>query len=131
MLPEEADTYITTGQLEDGYRQDMVNIMVYYACYWLTFISGGLNTDRLALLDLSGVASIGLDSVQAHVESTPKEKNARFVGTLEGLYEVCNSYYIKMFWDGKGKKRGITSLHITKKNPELESTLVSLNLKKL
>lgn len=131
MLPEEADTYINTGQLDDGYKQDLVNIMAYYACYWLTDISGGFNTNRLALLDLSGVTSISLDNVQTHIESTPKEKNARFVGTLEELYEVCNGYYIQMFWDGKGKKRGITSIHITKKNPELENTLVSLNLKKL
>ena len=83
MLPEEADIYITTGQLEDGYKQDMVNIMVYYACYWLTEISGGLNTDRLALIDLSEVTSIGLCNGQINVESKPKEKNARFIGTLE------------------------------------------------
>lgn len=131
ILPEEAEIYITTGLLEDAHKQDMVNIMVYYACYWLTHLSGGFNTDRLALLDLSAVTSISLVNVQAHVESKPKEKNARFIGTLEELYEICNSYYIGMFWNGKGKKRSITGLCITKKNPKLQNIPIFLNLKNL
>jgi|GEM_PF-5907774 len=96
MLPEEADIYISTGQLKDEYKQDMVNIMVYYACYWLTEISGGLNTDRLALIDLSKITSVSLFNGQINIESKPKEKNARFIGTLEELYEVCNTYYMQI-----------------------------------
>lgn len=131
MLPEEADTYITTGQLEDEYKQDVVNIMVYYACYWLTEISGGLNTDRLALIDLSEVTSVSLFNGQINVESKPKEKNARFIGTLEELYEVCDTYYIQMFWQGLGKKRVITGIRIKKKEPLTENIPVHINLKKL
>ena len=131
MLPEEADIYITTGQLEDEYKQDVVNIMVYYACYWLTEISGGFNTDRLALIDLSEVTSIGLFNGQVHAVSKPKEKNAKFIGTLEELYEICNSYYIKMLWGGTDKKRSITSLYITKKEPLAENAPIFINLKKL
>jgi len=131
MLPEEADTYITTGQLEDEYKQDVVNIMVYYACYWLTEISGGLNTDRLALIDLSEVTSVSLFNGQINVESKPKEKNARFIGTLEELYEVCDTYYIQMFWQGLGKKRVITGIRIKKKEPLTENIPMHINLKKL
>lgn len=131
MLPEEADIYITTGQLEDEYKQDVVNIMVYYACYWLTHISGGFNTDRLALIDLSEVTSVSLFNGQINVESKPKEKNARFIGTLEELYEVCDTYYIQMSWGGTDKKRSITSLYITKKEPLTENIPVHINLKKL
>lgn len=131
ILPEEAEIYITTGLLEDAYKQDMVNIMVYYACYWLTHLSGGFNTDRLAKLDLSGVTSISLVNGQAHVESKPKEKNARFIGTLEELYEVCNGYYIKMFWETKGKKRVITGLYMKKKSQATENVPIFINLKKL
>lgn len=131
MWPEEADEYISSGQLKEKHKIEVVNIMVYYACYWLTHLSGGFNTDRLALLDLSGVTSISLVNVQAHVESKPKEKNARFIGTLEELYEICNSYYIRMFWNGKGKKRSITGLCITKKNPKLQNIPIFLNLKNL
>ena len=109
----------------------MVNIMVYYACYWLTHLSGGFNTDRLAKLDLSGVTSISLVNGQAHVESKPKEKNARFIGTLEELYEVCNGYYIKMFWETKGKKRVITGLYMKKKSQATENVPIFINLKKL
>ena len=131
MLPEEADIYITTGQLEDEYKQDMVNIMVYYACYWLTEISGGLNTDRLALIDLSESTSVNLFNGQISVESKPKEKNARFIGTLEELYEVCDNYYIQMFWGGTGKKRVVTGIYIKKKEPLTENIPVHINLKKL
>jgi len=131
MLPEEAEIYITTGLLEDAYKQDMVNIMVYYACYWLTEISGGLNTDRLALIDLSGATSVNLFNGQISVESKPKEKNARFIGTLEELYEVCDNYYIQMFWGGTGKKRVVTGIYIKKKEPLTENIPVHINLKKL
>lgn len=131
MLPEEADTYITTGQLVGEYKRDVVNIMVYYACYWLTYLSGGLNTDRLALIDLSEVTSITLLNGQAILESKSKEKNARFIGTLEELYEVCDKYYIQMFWDGKGKKRVVTGLYIQKKASSTENIRVHINLKKL
>ena len=129
MLPEEADIYISTGQLKDEYKQDMVNIMVYYACYWLTEISGGLNTDRLALIDLSEATSVNLFNGHIIVESKPKEKNARFIGTLEDLYEVCDNYYIQMFWGGKGKKRVVTGIYIKKKEPLTENIPVHINLK--
>ncbi|WP_289048058.1 hypothetical protein [uncultured Psychrobacter sp.] len=115
VLPEEADTYITTGQLVGEYKRDVVNIIVYYACYWLTYLSGGLDTDRLALIDLSEVTSITLLNGQAIVESKSKEKNAIFIGTLEELYEVCDKYYIQMFWDSEGRKRVVTGLYIQKK----------------
>ena len=71
--PEEANEYINAGQLKEEYRRDVVNIMVYYACYWLTYISGGFNTDRLALIDLSEVTSIGLFNGQINIESKLKE----------------------------------------------------------
>lgn len=129
--PEEANEYINAGQLKEEYRRDVVNIMVYYACYWLTYISGGFNTDRLALIDLSEVTSIGLFNGQINIESKLKEKNARLIGTLEELYEVCNTYYIQMFWNGTGKKRVITGIYIKKKEPLTENIPVHINLKKL
>lgn len=129
--PEEANEYINAGQLKEEYKRDLVNIMVYYACYWLTEISGGLNTDRLALIDLSEVNSINLFKGQINVESKPKEKNARFIGTLEELYEVCDTYYIQMLWGGTGKKRVITGIYIKKKEPLTENIPVHINLKKL
>lgn len=129
--PEEANEYINAGQLKEEYKRDVVNIMVYYACYWLTHISGGLNTDRLALIGLSEVTSISLFNVQMNVESKPKEKNARFIGTLEELYEVCDTYYIQMSWGGTGKKRVVTGIYIKKKEPLTENIPVHINFKKL
>ena len=129
--PEEANEYINAGQLKEEYKREVVNIMVYYTCYWLTDISGGFNTDRLSLIDLSGVNSIGLFNGQVHAVSKPKEKNAKFIGTLEELYEVCNTYYIQMFWHGLGKKRVITGIYIKKKEPLTENIPVHINLKKL
>lgn len=129
--PRDSDVYINEGQLKDEYVREVVNGMVYYACYWLTDISGGFSTDRLSLIDLSGVKSISLFNGQVHVESKPKEKNTRFIGTLEELYGICNSYYIKMLWGGMGKKRGITGLRMKKKEPLAENVPIFISLKKL
>jgi hypothetical protein len=131
MSPEDSEVYINEGQLKEEYIREVVNGMVYYACYWLTDINGGFNTERLSLIDLSGVNSISLFNGQVHVESKPKEKYARFIGTLEELYEICSSYYIKMFWGGMGKGRGITGLHITKKESLAENIPIFISLKKL
>ncbi len=90
--PKDSEVYINEGQLKDEYVREVVNGMVYYACYWLTDISGGFSTDRLSLIDLSGVKSISLFNGQVHVESKPKEKNTRFIGTLEELYEPPRLY---------------------------------------
>lgn len=131
MEDEHINDFFEQNGVQDKHKCELVSCIFYYGCYWLTELTGGLNTDKLGLLDLSDVTWMSFSSAQVKVVSNPKEKKSCFAGEAEVLYEVCDNYYLRVFWKGKGEKRNISSINIRKKDIEAKNTPVWMNLKTL